>query len=36
VANIFKAEKDDFQDAIQRIYHSSKYPTSVEVKVLNK
>jgi len=34
VPNIFKADEEDFQDAIQRIYHSPKYPTSIEVKVL--
>ncbi|PAU92810.1 X-Pro dipeptidyl-peptidase [Aliifodinibius salipaludis] len=36
VPNIFEADENDFQDAIQRIYHSSKYPTSIDVKVLEK
>jgi len=34
VPNIFKANESDFQNATQRIYHSPKYPTSVEVQVM--
>jgi putative CocE/NonD family hydrolase len=34
VPNIFKADEKDFKDATQRVYHSSKHPTSIEVKVL--
>ena len=34
VPNIFKADSSDFQDATQRIYHSPKHPTNIEVKVL--
>jgi hypothetical protein len=36
VPNIFKAKKSDFQSATQRVYHTPKYPTSIEVKTLLK
>jgi len=36
VPNIFKADESDFQDAIQRVYHTPEYPTNIEVKVLDK
>lgn len=34
VPNIFKASESDFIKATQRIYHTSEYPSSLEVKVL--
>jgi putative CocE/NonD family hydrolase len=34
VENIFEAKESDFQDAIQRIYHSEKYPTNLSVDIL--
>lgn len=34
VPNIFKADSSDFQDAIQRVYHTPEHPTNIEVKVL--
>jgi len=36
VPNIFKAEESDFQNAIQRIYHTPEHPTNIEVKLLDK
>lgn len=36
VPNIFKAEKEDFINATQRIYHSPDYPGGIEVKILEK
>lgn len=36
VPNIFKAEKEDFINATQRIYHTPDYPSSIEVKILEK
>lgn len=36
VENIFEAKESDFQDAIQRIYHSDTYPTHLEVDILEK
>jgi len=36
VPNIFKADKSDFQNATQRVYHTPKHPTSIEVEVLKK
>ncbi len=35
VPNIFKAKAADFQKATERIYHTSRYPTNVEVPVIN-
>ena len=35
VPNIFKADKDDFITVTNRVYHSEKYPSRVEVGVLN-
>ena len=34
VENIFEAEEDDFIKATHRVYHSTKYPSHLEVKVL--
>ncbi|HLR26275.1 MAG TPA: CocE/NonD family hydrolase [Fodinibius sp.] len=34
VENIFKADSSDFQNTIQRIYHTPGHPTSVEMDVL--
>lgn len=34
VPNIFKADESDFQNATQRVYHTSEYPTNIEVKIL--
>ncbi len=34
VPNIYRADASDFQNAIQRVYHTPEYPTSIEVKVL--
>lgn len=34
VENIYKADSSDFEDAVQRVYHTPEYPTSIEVKVL--
>lgn len=36
VDNIFKADSSDFQNAIQRVYHSPGRATSIEMDVLNK
>jgi len=36
VPNIFKAEKEDFINATQRIYHTPDYPSSIVVKILEK
>ncbi len=36
VPNIFKAEESDFQNAIQRVYHTPEHPTNIEVKLLDK
>ncbi|WP_138430084.1 CocE/NonD family hydrolase [Fodinibius saliphilus] len=36
VPNIFKAEESDFRDAVQRVYHTEKHPTNIEIKVLEK
>lgn len=36
VPNIFKAKESDFQNAIQRVYHTPEHPTNIEVKVLEK
>ncbi|MGD0583136.1 MAG: CocE/NonD family hydrolase [Bacteroidales bacterium] len=34
--NIYKCSDSDFQKATQRIYHDSKYPTSIKVDVLQQ
>jgi uncharacterized protein len=34
--NIYKCSESDFQKATQRIYHDSKYPTSLKVNVLQQ
>ena len=35
VPNIFEARENDFQKATQRIYHSAKHPSAVEIMVLH-
>ncbi len=32
--NIYQAVEDDFQKAVQRIYHSSEYPSSINVSLM--
>lgn len=34
VPNIFKADKSDFQNATQHVYHTPEHPTNIEVTVL--
>lgn len=36
VPNIFKADSSDFQNTIQRVYHSPEHPTNIEVKLLEE
>ena len=35
VPNIFEAEDSDFVSAVHRVYHNSKDPSWIEMKVLN-
>jgi uncharacterized protein len=34
VPNIFEAKESDYQKAMQRVYRSKRYPSSVEISVL--
>jgi predicted acyl esterase len=36
VPNIFEAKESDFQKATQRVYRSTRFPSTVEISVLPK
>lgn len=36
VENIFEADADDFIKATHRLYHTKKYPSAIEVGILEK
>jgi predicted acyl esterase len=35
VPNIFKAKAADYREAVERVYHTSRFPSNIEIPVVN-